>query len=122
MTEVQHVDERRTIAPSVGRASAALFLISLLLLGLYVLGGLQSFVDATMRWLLRMLEIALVLSAAFALCSCFLYALHALAGRWRFAAAPAALSLLVAVMAFALLASVRMVAAVIGGPPLPGPS
>ncbi len=85
------------------------------MLALYVLGSVQSFVDTTMRWLLRVLEVVLVLTAAFALCSCCLYALHAIAGRWRFAAVPAVLSLLAAAMALALLASLRMVSAVIGG-------
>lgn len=114
------MDERRTIAPAVGRVSAMLFLLSLMLLSLYALGSVQSFVDATMLWLLRMLEITLVLTAAFAFCSCCLYALHAISGRWRFAAVPAVLSLLAAAVALALLASLRMVSAVIGGSPLPG--
>ncbi len=120
MTDVQLGPERRTIAPAIGRISAVLFFVSLLLLSLSVLGSAQSFLDATLVWLLRLLEVALVLTASFALCSCCLFALHAISGRWRFAVFPTVLSLLAAATALALLASLRMVSAVLGGSPPPG--
>ena len=119
MADVQQREDRPTIAPMVGRASAWSFGVSLVLLALYLLGSVQSFVDATMRWLLRMLELSLAPTIALALCSCGLYVLHAVSGRWRMAAAPAVLSLLAAALALVLLASLRLVSAVIGGlPPL----
>jgi hypothetical protein len=120
VTEVQLGPERRTIAPAIGRVSAVLFCISLLLLALYALGSAQSYVDATLLWLLRLAEIALVLTASCALCACCLYAVHVISGRWRFAGVPTVLSLLAAATALALLASLRLVAAVLGGPPRPG--
>ena len=94
-----------------------LFFISVLLLCMYALGTTQLFLDATLLWLLSALEVALVLTAAFALCSCCLYAVHTIAGRWRFAAVPTVLSLLATATALALLASLRMVATVITGSP-----
>lgn len=125
MTEVQHpVEWRRaerqtTIAPTVGRIAAVLFFISLMLLCLYGLGTAQRFLDATLMWLLSVLEVLLVLTAVFALCSCCLYAVHTIAGRWRFAALPTLLSLLGTMVAIALLASLRMVATVITSSPPP---
>lgn len=114
------MEDRPTIAPVVGRVAALSFCISLLLLALYVLGGVRSFADETMRWLLRMLEISLVPTASIALCACGLYVLHAVTGRWRSSAVPAVLSLLAAAVALVLLASLRIVSAVIGGSPPPG--
>ena len=115
MPEVYYIPERRTIAPAIGRSCVLLFSISLLLLSLYAVGSAQAFLDATLLWLLRLLEIALVLTAFFALCACCLYAWHAISGRRWFAAVPSLLSLLGAVIAIVLLTSLRMVSAVFGG-------
>ena len=117
MTEKQAIYKRPTIAPSIGRIAVVLFLSSLLLLFLYALGTAQRFEDATLFWLLGVLEVWLVLSAAFMLCSCFLYMVHTVAGRWRFAAVPTILSLLAAAAALLLLASLRIISALLGDSP-----
>ena len=92
-----------------------LFSGSLLLLALYAVGNVQEFLDSTLLWLRRLVEITLVLPASLALCSSCLYALHAISGSRRFAAITSFLSLLTAVTAFTLLASFNMLSGMIGG-------
>ena len=114
MTEEQAISKRPTIAPSIGRIGAVLFLSSLVLLFLYTLGTAQFFGDATLFWLLEVLEVWLVLTAAVLLCSCCLYMVHTVAGHWRFAALRTILSFLAAAVTLLLLASLRMISAVLG--------
>ena len=92
-----------------------LFSGSLVLLALYAVGNIQEFLDSTLLGLLRLMETTLVLTVSLGLCSCFLYALHAISGSRRFAAITSFLSLLAAVIAFTLLASFNMLSGMIGG-------
>lgn len=114
MTEEEHIAERRTIAPVIGRIASVLFFVSLMLLSLYALGIAQLFLDGTLLWLLGVMEISLVVTAVFALCSCCLFTVHTIAGRWQFAALPTVLSLLATVITLVLLASLRMLLVVFG--------
>ncbi len=57
-----------TLSRVLGRATVFFFLLSLLLLGLYLLGNFQEFLDSTQVFLLEMLKVTLTAEIFLGLC------------------------------------------------------
>ncbi len=98
------------LARLAGKGVAFFFILSLLLLCMYLLGNFQDFLDSSQLFLLRGLEVALLLEVAFsALYLAALLAQALSAGRFRFLRV--SLSSLALLFGFGLLLGLKFLAA-----------